>query len=274
MVYHHSSGNSNGESFDSSVRIDETDKKEGYLFMGWTDTEGSDVVKYEIGDYIYASDMPVYELDLYPVFVEALVGSGSETFDDPYSGFVHIDLNAITKSRSTIWVTDGTLIECSNGYTYTIRSWNGVELSGSGSFTCDVSDKGYAVCDSVSACAAILIKECNAGEGTAEDPFKDGDSMVMIRDGTSNVEVGATVNVIRPIYVYTAVDGMYGTVSLSNGSTSSPITMMASEAGGVTLCSAQSSGTQYTHTVNVIGPEYVDLEFLFDLITDGTISYA
>ena len=92
VAYHHSNGTSNGEYFDISVKVTQTDTKEGYLFMGWTDVEGSDVVKYEIGDYIYESDMSGDELDLYPVFIEAPVGSGSGTFDDPYIGFAQVNL--------------------------------------------------------------------------------------------------------------------------------------------------------------------------------------
>ena len=164
-------------------------------------------------------------------------------------------------------------MECDDGYGYTIQSWNGVELSGSGSFTCEVSDRGYAVCGAGYARAAILMKECTAGEGTAEDPFKDGDAMVMVNDTTTHIDIGATVDVISSIYVNTEIYGMDGIVSLSNGSTTGPITMTALKTGGTTLYSTNSLGT-YSHTVNVIGPEYVDLKFLSDPVTDGVISYV
>ena len=82
------------------------------------------------------------------------------------------------------------------------------------------------------------------------------------------------MNVIRSIYVYSEIDGMGDTVSLSNGSTSSPITMTALKTGSATLYSTGSSGTKYGHTVNVIGLEYADLKFLSDPVTDGVILYV
>lgn len=196
--------------------------------------------------------------------------SGSGTMDDPYSGVVRIPFS----TQGTVWVVDGSqvIIHCDTKYGFRFHTINvspGSDLDITGYLGRGGDRIGYHL--------AVMVHGYSNHHGTAEDPFKDGDSVVFTQDSTYYIEKGATIHVIQSLFTG-ANAHMYGDQCLESTTTSSWIyvdefDLTAKEIGNATVVYEDTGDNEHPVHFQVVEPRYADLAFTSNPITDGVISY-